>query len=66
MAEGQAILPIVGYRLAQAYGWAESKVAAMNYLDFYLLADAIVAEKLEGSPPRGAFTEEDWFFIRNA
>ena len=38
----------------------------MNYLDFYLLADAIVAEKFEGSPARGAFTEEDWYYIRNA
>jgi hypothetical protein len=66
VAEAQAILPIVGYRLAEAYKWAESKVASMNYLDFYLLADAIVAEKFEGSPARGAFTEEDWYYIRNA
>lgn len=38
----------------------------MNYLDFYLLADAIVAEKMEGSPPRGNFSETDWWLIRNA
>jgi hypothetical protein len=38
----------------------------MNYLDFYLLADAIVAEKFEGSPNRGNFTENDWWIIRNA
>jgi|LauGreDrversion4_2_1035121.scaffolds.fasta_scaffold500412_1 hypothetical protein len=38
----------------------------MNYLDFYLLADAIVAEKFEGSPDRASFTEEDWYYIRNA
>lgn len=66
IAEAQTVLPIVGYRLAKAYGWAESKVASMNYLDFYLLADAIVAEKFEGSPGRAAFTEEDWYYIRNA
>ena len=38
----------------------------MNYLDFYLLSDALVAEKFEGSPSRGNFTGEDWFLIRNA
>ncbi len=38
----------------------------MNYLNFYLLADALVAEKFEGSPDRANFTEEDWQFIRNA
>lgn len=66
VGEGQAILPIVGYHLAQAYKWPQKKVESMNYLDFYLLADAIVAEKFEGSPNRSDFTEEDWYHIRNA
>lgn len=66
VANGNAILPIVGYRLGEAYNWSPSKVAAMNYLDFYLLADAIVAEKFEGSPSRSNFSEEDWSLIRNA
>jgi len=57
---------VVGYKLAQAFNWPSNKVASMNYLDFYLLADAIVAEKFEGSPPRGNFTEDDWYLIRNA
>jgi len=38
----------------------------MNYLDFYLLADALVAEKFEGSPDRANFSDKDWFYIRNA
>jgi hypothetical protein len=38
----------------------------MNYLDFYLLADALVAEAFEGSPPRANFSETDWWLIRNA
>jgi DNA helicase IV len=38
----------------------------MNYLDFYLLADALVAEKFEGSPNRSDFSDKDWYYIRNA
>jgi hypothetical protein len=66
VSDGDAILPIVGYHLAEAYKWPKQKIEGMNYLDFYLLADAIVAEKFEGSPNRSVFTEEDWYYIRNA
>lgn len=38
----------------------------MNYLDFYLLSDALVAEKYEGSPDRSNFTADDWKLIRNS
>ena len=38
----------------------------MNYLDFYLLADALVSESFEGAPSRGNFSETDWWLIRNA
>lgn len=64
--QGKEILPLVGYRLAEAYHWPEKKVSAMNYLDFYLLSDALVAEKFEGSPDRSNFSSNDWFYIRNA
>ena len=66
VAEGKQILPIVGYRLAESYKWSSEKVKGMNYLDFYLLADALVAEKFEGSPDRANFSDNDWFLIRNA
>jgi hypothetical protein len=38
----------------------------MNYLDFYQLADANVAEKFEGQQNRANFTEEEYYLIRNA
>ncbi len=66
MANGNEVLPIVGYRLAEAYAWNKDKVKFMNYLDFYLLADGAVSEAFEGAPRRGNFSETDWWLIRNA
>ncbi len=66
VAQTEELVPIIGYRLAESYNWPPERVKNMNYLDFYLLADAIVAEKFEGSPPRGNFSETDWWLIRNA
>lgn len=38
----------------------------MNYLDFYLLSDALVAENFEGSPPRANFSYFEWYLIKNS
>lgn len=57
---------MVGYRLGEAYRWPQGKIEKMNYLDFYLLADALVAERFEGSADRAKFNEQDWYLIRNA
>ena len=59
-------MPILGYKVAESYKWPSERVKNMNYLDFYLLSDALVAEKFEGSPSRGNFSDQDWFLIRNA
>ncbi len=59
VANGNEVLPIVGYRLGEAYKWSKEKVKGMNYLDFYLLADGAVSEAFEGAPSRGNFSETD-------
>jgi hypothetical protein len=59
-------MPLVGYRLAEAYKWSTSAVKNMNFIDFYRLSDAAVSEYFEGSKPRANFTEFDWYMIRNS
>jgi hypothetical protein len=66
IAEGREVLPIVGYRVGEAFNWSKEKIKNMNYLDFYLLSDAAVSEAFEGAPKRGNFSETDWWLIRNA
>ena len=48
VGETESLVPTIGHKLAEAYNWPEKKIASMNYIDFYLLADAYVAEKFEG------------------
>lgn len=38
----------------------------MNFINFYLLSDAAVAENFEGCDRRANFTEFEWFMIRNS
>jgi len=38
----------------------------MNFIDYYRLSDAAVAENFEGCDRRANFTEYDWYLIRNA
>ena len=59
-------MPLVGYRLAEAYKWSASAVKNMNFIDFYRLSDAAVSEYFEGSKPRVNFTEFEWYMIRNS
>ena len=65
-AESNYIMPEVGYKLAQAYKWSTNAVRNMNFIDFYRLSDAAVAENFEGCDRRANFTEFDWYLIRNS
>jgi hypothetical protein len=66
VSESNYILPIVGYRLAQAYNWSPSAVKNLNFIDFYRLSDAIIGENFEGNNRRANFSEFDWYLIRNS
>jgi hypothetical protein len=48
VSDGNYALPLVGYTLAQAYGWSKDQVNGMSYIQFQQLGDVIYSENFDG------------------
>jgi hypothetical protein len=58
------ILPVLREPVGLAFGLTPEQRKAMDFVKLYWYSDVLLAENMEGNPPRYNFTGEEWHYIR--
>jgi len=58
------ILPILREPVGKAFGKTQAESKNLTMVELYEFSDVLLAENMEGMPPRYNFTSMEWHYIR--